>query len=54
MPEYGLRPEPRHPEEPDVRPTSPVPWELGEGNLPRLPDPGYAAHRARLSARQRW
>ena len=21
-----------------MRPTSPVPWELGEGNFPRLPD----------------
>ena len=29
---------PRRPEEPDVRPTSPVLWELGEGNLSRLPD----------------
>jgi hypothetical protein len=27
------------PEEPDVRPTSPVLCELGEGNLPRLRDP---------------
>jgi hypothetical protein len=26
-------------EEPDVWPTSPVPWELGEGNFPWLPDP---------------
>jgi hypothetical protein len=30
--------EPRRPEEPDVRTTSPVPWELGVGNCPWLPD----------------
>ena len=36
----GSPPEPRRPEEPDVRSTSPVPWELGEGNLPWLPYPG--------------
>src|SRR5207248_8567127 len=30
---------PKRPEEPDVRPTSPVLCELGEGNLPRLRDP---------------
>ena len=29
---------PRRPEEPDVRPTSPVLWELGAGNRPWLPD----------------
>jgi hypothetical protein len=30
-----------------VRPTSPVLWELGEGDLPRLPDQG-AEHRSRI------
>ena len=32
----GLYPKPRCPEEPDVRTTSPVPWELG-----RVTSPGY-------------
>jgi hypothetical protein len=38
---------PRRPEEPDVRSTSPVLWELGEGNLPWLPDvrPAWARNR---------
>jgi hypothetical protein len=30
-----------------VRPTSPVLWELGEGNFPRLPDHG-AEHSSKL------
>ncbi len=35
----GSVPKRHHPEEPDLRPTSPVPRELGEGgNLPRLLD----------------
>src|SRR6266508_3135085 len=37
--------EPRHPEEPDVRSTSPVLWELGEGNLSRLPDQPWVGRR---------
>jgi len=31
-------------EEPDVRPTSPVLWELGAGNRPWLPDLGFFPH----------
>ena len=35
-------------EEPDVRPTSPVLWELGAGNRPWLPDPLSLSRRSHL------